>query len=856
MLRKQNSTFKTAFVSEAGSELKNNDYFGYVELDKFACYVIADGITDMPDAESAKNAIFSVIQAFHEHPSMKKSALRGYLKAANKEFLQTPGRVKKKASVTVVVTDYVKMRYACAGNTRLRLYRGGKLFTESKDMSLSRDLVDDAELPEDMLAKHEERNNLYAYLGMEHEFKPYISKKVKLINTDIIVLYTRGIWENLDSGELDDLFSEAQDDPQKSLDDAEDMLLSRQPKNLENYTIVTIFVDKVFTDPNRRRRIKRIIIISVIVILVIAIITVVIWLVLRNRAQKREDMNTHLDNMFSYIEDNNFVKAQTEAEKAYELAKKLRDKEKKSDLDAYQKLIDSVLNADETLADGKYEDAQEAYLTALDRARYADNLGKDYIEKNLQRARDYTEVYDLISDGDLLSDKENYEAAEQKYNEAKKLAAGLYFTDGKKDAAESLDKVYAAISDQVAADKETKKEAEAKAQEEAQKKAEASTAAADLIAQGDKAMQDGDTDGALAAYTMAQQKLTEIEDAAGVAKVDQKLALANKAKQENEMLQGVADKYVKAGEQALADGDPEKAQEYFNKAKGIYADQGMDKMADLMENKLAMDDPEAAQAIADNNGTSNASGKTTAGNVTGNTKLTAKEKQELLSSARSRKKRGDEAYDDGEYMKAKRYYREARDLYEELGMDKMVDEMEDLMDDADKAYDKEVEDDVNDLKDKYSQAQRYEDQGDTARYAGRYDEAVSLYQKARSLYSDLDKYDRVSDVQSKIDAVQRDKTKLEKARAYETDGDDAMSEERYEDAIEAYRKARAAYMELGQYTLASDMQGKVDAARKALADSSSSDNSSSDGSSSDGSSSDSSSSGSSSGGSSSGGGTP
>ncbi len=33
MLRKQNSTFKTAFISEAGSGLENNDYFAFVELE-------------------------------------------------------------------------------------------------------------------------------------------------------------------------------------------------------------------------------------------------------------------------------------------------------------------------------------------------------------------------------------------------------------------------------------------------------------------------------------------------------------------------------------------------------------------------------------------------------------------------------------------------------------------------------------------------------------------------------------------------------------------------------------------------------------------------------------------------------
>lgn len=104
-MRKQNSTFKTAFISEAGSELKNNDYFGFVELDKFACYVIADGITNMPDSESAKLAIQSIILKFHEHPSMKKSAIRSYLNEANKQLLRSTEPNRLKASVTVVVTE-------------------------------------------------------------------------------------------------------------------------------------------------------------------------------------------------------------------------------------------------------------------------------------------------------------------------------------------------------------------------------------------------------------------------------------------------------------------------------------------------------------------------------------------------------------------------------------------------------------------------------------------------------------------------------------------------------------------------------------------------------------------------------
>lgn len=251
-MRKQNSTFKTAFISEAGSGLENNDYFAFVELEKYACYVIADGLNDLPDAESARLATQTIILAFEEHPSIKKRAILSYLEAANKALAKADSKEKLKASVTVIVTDYAKARYGYAGNTRLRLYRDGSVKEQTKDMSLGTQLVKEKELPEDALSRHEQRNNLHTYLGQGKGFRPFVSKKIKLVNGDIFTLYSRGIWENLDNGELDDVFSEAKDEPQESLDNIEDLLLSKQPGDLENYTFASIFVDEVFLDPNQK----------------------------------------------------------------------------------------------------------------------------------------------------------------------------------------------------------------------------------------------------------------------------------------------------------------------------------------------------------------------------------------------------------------------------------------------------------------------------------------------------------------------------------------------------------------------------------------------------------------------------
>jgi hypothetical protein len=69
----------------------------------------------------------------------------------------------------------------------------------------------------------------------------------------------------VDEGELADVFSEAGDEPSEECDKVEDLLLSRQPEDLEDYTFAAIYIDKVFLDPKRKKRIRKAVIISVAV---------------------------------------------------------------------------------------------------------------------------------------------------------------------------------------------------------------------------------------------------------------------------------------------------------------------------------------------------------------------------------------------------------------------------------------------------------------------------------------------------------------------------------------------------------------------------------------------------------------
>lgn len=613
-MRKQNSTFKTAFISEAGSGLENNDYFAFVELEQYACYVIADGLNDLPDAESARLATQSIILAFQEHPSMTKRAVLSYLEAANQALVTGDSRERLKASATVIVTDYAKVRYGYAGNTRLRLYRDGGVREATQDMSLGTEMVREKSLPEDILSRHEERNNLHTYLGQGKGLRSFVSKKIKLVNGDILAIYTRGIWENMDGGELDDVFSEAKGEPQECLDNVEDLLLSRQPGNLENYTFAAIFVDKIFLDPNQKSRVKKIIIITAVILVLFLAIILTLWLLHYFKQKYTEEMERRYTNTIEYIQDNNFLKAEKECSEALKMAEKLHDKNEIREFSDYQKLIEAINTAEDAYSSEKYEDAQTAYLTAKERSRYADRIADDYIDRQLTRITDYLSVYDYIQLGDTLVAQGDFVRAEEKYLQAKSLATRTYFDEGRKEAMEALETLYA-----------NRDKAEEADTQEAKEKASSETGAAQLALEGDKAFSEGDFDGAKAYYTMALEKYQQLTDNTHAELIQTKITSSESKAEQNKQKETQADDYVAAGREQEMAGSKLEAKKQYLFAKNIYKELKMDDRVEevdgmievletaLIQEKEEKESQEAEQQKSKSQETVSEDGQSTAG---------------------------------------------------------------------------------------------------------------------------------------------------------------------------------------------------------------------------------------------------
>lgn len=433
-MRRINSEFQTLHISEEGQKLSNRDYFGYVEMDDFACYVLADSLDEEPSVNSARLVVDSIIRDFTEVPTMRKGAVRRYITRAHKELMAQREGMHLKASVVVAVTDYRKLRYYHAGNSRLYWIRNARILEQTKDQSLTQNLLEQGKIPMDEAAAHEERNNLYSFLGERGTPRIAVSRKKKLENGDIFALMTRGVWEQCREQEFLQIINDAKE-PKDILDQTEDFVLKDQEnRKIDNYSLAVTFVNKIYQSPKKPVSIKKIIMIVLPVLLAGTVIGVTLYLRHRNIRTKTEDMIQYMESGETYLGLNNYQKAAEEYGEAKTLAKSLKCKEEQEESDRYIKLAEQVMLADEALSQEEYQKAQELYLAAREMSIETGNTGLQYIEGQLDQVLRYIKIFDLISQGERKQEYGNFEGAIALYKEAKEMAEALYFSEGKAEA--------------------------------------------------------------------------------------------------------------------------------------------------------------------------------------------------------------------------------------------------------------------------------------------------------------------------------------------------------------------------------------------------------------------------------------
>ena len=540
-MRRINSEFKTVNMSEEGQKLSNRDYFGYVEMDDFACYVLADSLDEEPSVNSAKLVVESIIRDFTEAPSMRKGRWKRWMHRAHTELIRQRGGMHLKASAVIAVTDYRKIRYIYVGNSRYYLIRNARILERTLDQSLTQNLAEAGKIPLDQAALHEERNNLYSFLGERGTPKIQLSRKRKLESGDVFLLLSRGVWEQCPDDDLLEMINTAKE-PEEVLHQTEDLILGRQEtEEIDNYTMAVTFVQKVYQSPKKPWTVKKILMILLPVLFIVGGISLGLYLRHRKIREKEEKLAECMGSGEDYLRYDNYQRAAEEFGEAKTLAGSLRKNEESDQADQYKKLAEQIILSDEALAAKEYEKAQELYLKAREMAEDAGNVGKAYIENQLDRTKKYIEVYDLIAMGEKKEAYGNLNGAIEAYKEAKTKAADLYYSEGK---AEALEKQAAAEEvlekAQLAAESRQKEQEESAAAEAAKQQKEEESAkelenqqkandqqnAIELENQGNELLAQGQYDHAITFYQAAQTIYIRLEMVSMAVNLNQKIDAA------------------------------------------------------------------------------------------------------------------------------------------------------------------------------------------------------------------------------------------------------------------------------------------------------------------------------------------
>lgn len=503
-MRKNSSDFKTSFVSEAGTYVSNKDYFAYMELDDYACFVVADGIDSDEEISSAEVAVKSIFEDFSKKPTLSRRKIKNYLKNAQIALSDQGRIVRLKTSLIVVVTNYSRIVWAVSGNARMYLFRNGRINLVSKDQSMAQTMAKAGKIDATDVDHNAEKNNLTNYLGKPENFKPFISRKYKLCDGDVILLCSAGFWQNVERFELPIALQETKE-PEEFVQNLEEALLANQEKIIENYTAAAVFVNKAFKENNKDKiaLAKKIAMISLIVIVVIAAIIIFKIRYDKKQANLRSEMIKYENSGDQASSNGDFDKALKDYQGAEGDLKQLRKKDKQKELDDRCKITQLVLDGDKNYKAKDYKKALSNYNKAKSAADKEKGYDETEIKQKISDANNMIKILELEKQGDKLLNDQKLNDAKGKYEAAKKIADDNSFQDVSKDAASKLDNINSQISD---LDKKNR-----------------TLQGNDLEKQGDDAFTARDYSKALQCYESAQGIYQELNNLQGVLSIQSKI---------------------------------------------------------------------------------------------------------------------------------------------------------------------------------------------------------------------------------------------------------------------------------------------------------------------------------------------
>ena len=750
-MRKDESKFITKFFSEPGTQKKNNDYFGFLQLDNYAIWVVADGFDAEEGAEIvSKLAVESVIEYFMLHPRFNAEVIKEMIDYANLKIREKQEETERyslmHASLLVVISNYNSFLYGNVGNTRLYHMRNGYIVSQSSDDSIAQLLVEEEALNVNDIKFHRQRNDLLQAVGDYGKIKPNLIKEpVSLEQNDVLCLTTIGFWENVEETEMEVEFSR-QENLDKWLESMKNAVISTLRDDVENNTLAIVKIEEVASpepvEKDRRKLYLKAVLIGA-AILIILLFWVFFNIAKRNEILKRATIYSQQadDELMKKNFNNSIEDLKLELGEYEKLKSKRRgiigflsgigqdkskidgliaeNKKKMEQTEKLKKAFQDVNQGNELFTSGNYDEATEEYQAAkyaLEEISYKrDELNINEILETLNTrinsASKLKEAQMLEISGNQAVTAGNYNLAKENY----KAASEIYLSNGKADYVANIERKISEIAD----------------------KEKTEYNGAMLVENQADMLSPTDINKSREAYYKAREMYQTLGDAVKTQEIDNKIQEINS--REMAKLQ-TANNLVKEGLSQLAANNPAEAISTLTKAKIMY------------------------EGLKDHNNVSNVE------------KFISQAQSFIKYESESEKKLKDLEVDYSERLKQQEIMSHQALIAKEAEIAARQNEIE---------QERIKREQINK---RIDEATNLEMQGDQQYSLGRYSESMSKYEEAKKILEELKNSGDLEVQNSKIEYLDKKKVKSE-GYLYEKEGDDEAKKKNWKEAEKKYQSS-------------------------------------------------------------------
>ena len=232
---------KTAWLTNIGGKVHNDDTASILE-EKGTYVFVGDGLGAYAGGQQASQVASDVMMAQGKKGGLlEEGTLRSAAAAADQAVhrLQEETGGSMKTTMVFLAIEGGTARWMHIGDSRLYVFRKGKLQKQTQDHSVSQMAVLLGEIAQSQIRFHEDRSRILRALGGGNA-KPDISQEWKIRRGDAFLLCTDGFWEFVYEAEMEQLLKSART-PEAWLKSMEKLLLTRIPENTDNYTAAAVF---------------------------------------------------------------------------------------------------------------------------------------------------------------------------------------------------------------------------------------------------------------------------------------------------------------------------------------------------------------------------------------------------------------------------------------------------------------------------------------------------------------------------------------------------------------------------------------------------------------------------------------